>query len=260
VITAAGSGIGRVPSSAVKAEVEAAILKLRPVAASAVNVLLAVTTSGHLVRVRVTVSSEKYAFDWIDTAGGPFTVDAGGYAAGPPATLRLNTIAPASLKAAIDAYKAAPTSVLAPRLQVLSTGSVINPPIHAVDYVDGGGKTTLTLESIPADWTAPSNGNSVYAYGPVVATIAAGILALCDGLGPSRISGFGDLIQPWTDILTIAGIIAVAENASDTDGTRLISNVPVGEATIDGFAADVQGADNSTAPELLFLSHVAVTQ
>lgn len=260
VITQAGTGQGRRPTVTQQTEVEDYITDHRPAGVEGVTVYIAYApdANGHTVRVRVVPSSSRYDFDWDDTAGGPFTVDTGGYAAGPPATLRLNTTAPTTLTDAIDTYKLG--NGLAPRLQVMSTGRPVNEPIRAVDYVTAAGKTTLTLESVPSTWTAPTSGDTVYAYGPAVETIANGILALCDALGPSRIGGYGDPITPWQDILTIASIIAVAEIAIDTDGTRLIFNVPVGNATIDGSAADVRGGDDPTnGPELLWLKHVAVT-
>jgi hypothetical protein len=265
VLVAGGSGQGRKATAATKTLVDAYILTKRPAAADATNTLLPYMPNGagHLVRVRVTPSGSRYAFDWDDTSGGPFTVDT--YTAGAPATLKLNTLAPASLKNAITTFIA--LAGLAPRLQVLSAnGSAINLPVRATNFSDSGGKTTLTLENpLPvgptgAPWAPPNTGDTVYAYGPVVATIAAGLLAFCDALGPSRLSGYGDPIAPWLDTLTISGLIRVAEDAVDTDGTKLIREVPVGLATIDGTAADVQASDNSpNGPELLYLSHVAVT-
>lgn len=259
VITQAGTGSARVPSEAQRAEVDEYIDTKRPANCDGVNVMVpTLAATGHDVRVRVVESSSRYAFDW-DDDGSTRQVDAGGYSGGPPATLRLANLAPASLKAAIDSYVAG--TGLAPRLQVMSTGRVVNDPIRAVAYSDGGGKTTLTLESVPSTWTAPLAGDKVYPYGPVVATIAAGIVALCDSLGPSRSSGFGDALTPWNDTLAISGIIAVAEQAIDTDGTELIQKVPVGYATIDNIAGDVRAGDgNNGAPELLYLRSVAVTK
>lgn len=258
VIATAGTGQARRPSAGVVAAAQASVDEQRPVAVETARVLapLMPNGAGHLARVQVKTSIAKYAFDWNDTVGGPFTVAV--YASGPPAKITLNTTMPASLKAAVDAFIAG--TALKPRLQVLSTGSVINTPIGVVNY--DVTQTILELESVPATWVAPVFGDAVYAYGPVVATIAAGIQAVVDALGPSRASGFGDDLSPWTDKLTISSLIAVAENAIDTDGTELISEVPPGLATIDGVAADITGTDTGppAAPELLYLSHVAVTQ
>lgn len=270
VIVLAASGQARIPSVTQQNAVIAYYETQRPAGGEAINVLLPYmpTANGHTLRVRViptgttagnTANGSTYAFDWDDT-GGPYTVDTGGYSAGPPATLRLNTIAPQSLKNAINAYLAGTGTK--PRLQVLSTGGpAINLPIGVVAFADGGGKTTLTLDTVPSGWQSPSNGDTVYAYGPVVATIAAGELALCDALGSSRASNYGDPLTVWNDTLAVNQIARVAEDAIDTNGTPLVAEVPVGGATIDGAAVDVEAQDNTpNAPEVLFLAHVAVTQ
>lgn len=257
VIVTSGTGQARRPSAQMLDDAQDALDENKPAGSEAATALLPYMPngSGHLVRVQVVPSAARYRFDWDDTVGGPFTVFA--YSAGPSATLELNTLAPQTLKNAIDAFNAG--TGLKPRLQVLSTGSVINVPIGCTAWVDALGRTTLTLEAVPATWVAPTVGDTVYAYGPVVATIAAGILALADSLGPSRASGFGDPITPWFDKLALSSIIAVAEDAIDSDGTQLIFEVPPGLATIDGLAADVTGSDGVNGPELLYLSHVAVT-
>ncbi len=258
VIIAGGSGQGRVPSAAQKADAEAVVLAKRPVAVEGTNVLLPLMpdANGHIVRVRVEPSKTKYDFDWDDT-GGTYSVDS--YSSGPPAWIRLNVVAPASLKVAVDAYLAGTADK--PRLQVLSTnGPAVNAPIGVIAYDADLTKTTLTLESLPVDWALPGTFDKIYAYGPCVPTIAAGVLALCDSLGSSRSSGFGDPLSPWLYKLTISGIIRVAEDAIDTDGSKLIEEVLVGNATIDGSAADVIPSDLiTTNPEILFLKHVAVT-
>jgi hypothetical protein len=263
MITTGGTGTGRAPSASQQTDVEEVILENRPVAVEQVSVLLPYMpgANGLAIKVQVTPSRTRYDFDWDDTAA-TYTVDTAGYSAGPPATLRFNAqLAPASLKNAIDAYIADPDNNLAPRLQVISTGAVINPPIRVVAWSDGGGETTLTLETVPDGWVAPTAGDRVYAYGPVVETIASGLLALVDSLGPSRMSNFGDPLAPWFSELTISGLTGVAENAIDTDGTRLIQKVPVGNATINGVAADVEGDDTSTQnPELLYAKSIVVCQ
>lgn len=257
VIVGGGSGAFRVPSEAVRDEAQEAVDAHRPAAVESADVILPfAATAGRRVRVKVK-PQPGYEFDWDDTAAS-YTVDTGGYSIGPPATLRLSALAPASLKAAITAYVAG--IGLAPRLQVLSTGKVVNQLIRAVAFSDGGGKTTLTLETVPGGWAAPANNDPVHAGGPVVETIATGILALADSLGPSRLGGLGSVRQPWPDTLTISGIIAVAENALDTDGSKLIDKVPVNQATIDDEEKDAQGTDSTiVGPELLHLAYVAVT-
>ena len=262
VITVGGSGVSRVPSAALIALVQTAIDNARPVGAEQANVMAPSTTSGHLLQVRV-VPTSIYPFDWgSDAPGTAFTVDAGGFSVGPPATIRLTGLAPTSLKNAIQAYVNGTGAQ--PRLQVLSTGSVINIPVgtsKTTTWSDGGGKTTITLDTLPTGFITPSNGDTIYPYGPVVATIATNLLALIDGLGSSRQSSYGDTLNPWNDTLFLNQLARVAEDAVDATGNPLITEVIAGGALIDGSsAADVVGADNTvTAPELLFASHVAVT-
>ncbi len=257
VIVGGGSGQARVPSASVQIAAQTELDANVPVGAEEATALLpyAPDDAGHLVVIEVEPAAARFDFDWDDRTG-PFTVDT--YAAGSPATIKLNAVAPATLKAAVDAYIA--NTGLKPRLQVLSSGSVINIPIGVVAYDADLSQTTLTLETLPDTWVAPVAGDAVYAYGPVVATIAAGSLALCDALGPSRVSGFADAITPWSDKLTISGLTAVAEDAIDSDGTELIAEVAAGGITIDGVAADVRGTDGANGPELLYLSHVAVVR
>lgn len=261
VIAAAGTGTARKPSTAVQTAVEESIADLRPVAVEGVTVWIPYMpgANGKTIRCRVVPASTANAFDWVDTAG--WTVDL--YAAGPPATLRLPSIAPASLKNAINAYKAVPSTGPAPRIQVLETGGAVIPiPVRCVDFVDGGGKTTLTLETpLPAGWIAPTVGDVIYAYGPIVETIATDLLAVVDSLGPSRAGGYGSAVLPWNDRLTISGLMAAAENAVDEDGEKLISYAIVNGTTINAVEADVVGTDTTLdGPELLHAKYIAVTQ
>jgi uncharacterized phage protein gp47/JayE len=265
VIAQAGTGQARLPTSAQLLDAQEAVDAKRPVTVESANVIApympdlhGVSSAAYEIIVEVTPASSKYDFDWDDTATS-YTVDT--YTAGVAPTLKLNTLAPASLKGAIDLYNAGAAD--APRLQVLSSGAdPVNPPIKAVSWSDGGGKTTLTLESAPEGWTAPtaSPPDKVFAYGPVVETIANNIKTFVNNLGPSRVGGYADPLTPWLDQITISGLIAAAENAIDTDGSKLIDKVPVGAATINGTAADVQGVDSVDGPEILYLSHIAIVQ
>ncbi len=256
VIMQAGTGSGRIPSAAQLLAVQGFLDTEAPVAVEDAEAMLPVASTARAVKVQVVPNGPDYAFDWDDGPSGS-VVDTAGYAAGPPATITLTALAPASLKDAVDAYIAGVG--VAPGLQVASTGAVTNPVVRVVSYVDGGGKTTLTLDTLPTDWVAPVATNKVYAHGPVVDIIAAGIVALVDALGPSRLSGFADPFHRWNDILAVNQIARVAEDAVDTDGTALIQLVPPGLATIDGAATDIQAADPYvTAPEFIRLSSVVV--
>src|SRR5439155_9872000 len=127
------------------------------------------------------------AWDWDDTAA-TYKVDT--YAAGHPSTLKLDQLAPASLKTAIDAFKAG--SGAAPRIHVEATGGPVIPVLaRCKDWSDGGGKTTLTLEDpLPVGWVGPSAGDVVHAGGPLATPIATALLAYVDALGPSRADGY----------------------------------------------------------------------
>ncbi len=256
VIMQGGTGTGRIPSAAQLLAVQDYLDENTPVAVEDAEAMLPVASTGRAVKVQVVPNGPDYAFDWDDGPSG-YVVDTAGYSAGPPATIKFNTLAPPSLKDAVDAYIAGVG--VAPGLQVASTGAVTNPVVRVVSYADAGGKTTLTLDTLPDGWVAPVATNKVYAHGPVVDIIAAGIVALVNALGPSRLSGFADPFHRWNDILAVNQIARVAEDAIDTDGTALIQLVPPGLATIDAAATDVQAADPYvTAPEFITLSSVVI--
>lgn len=266
VLTLDSSGLGRVPPPATITAASSMIDTLCPVHVDGVNVMAPFTAAaGHVIRVRVVPNGLVNAFDWgsdVNWVGTPLTVDL--YTPGVPATLRLNTLAPQSLKAAIAAYIGGTGPQ--PRLQVLSTGGqAINVAVGTsptVTWSDSGGKTTITLDTLPSAWTAPSTGDVVYPYGPTVAPIALAELALVDGLGPSRASGYADTLTTWQDTLSINQISRVAENAVDSTGAVLVTEVIAGGATIDGSSAsDLEASDAipSQAPEILYCAHVAVT-
>lgn len=255
VITTGGSGVGRVPSSDQYDAAVAVLNAMQPLMIEKARPLLPSMPSGngHVVQTIVTPATADFAYDWDDTTG---SYVVGSYTPGTPALLALTGHAPASLASAIAAYVA--NTGLAPRLQVISTGSIVNAPVTVTALTNMGSYDQLTLGELDPTWIPPTNGDAVYAYGPVVATIAAAILALCDSLGPSRVSGYGDNLTPWRDTLTISGIIGVAEAAVDPNNNQLIQEVTV--ATIDGSGADVQGSDGPLGPEILWLSHVIVNQ
>lgn len=261
VITTAGKGTARIPSEALKDAAQAFIDANRPVAADGVTVYVPQMFDGHLVRVRV-VPSSAYPFDWgHDAAGTAYVVAASGYTAGPPAKIKLTTLAPASLLAAVDAYIA--NAATAPRLQVLSsTGLAVNPGIGVVSYaVVAGPVHELTLDTAPSGWVAPSDGDTVYPYGSLVSIIAPLIDDYVNGLGPSRESGFADEFTEWSDEIAVNQLARIAEDATDGAGAVLIIKAVDDGCTVDGVESDVQASDaTSGAPELLYASLIAVTE
>jgi hypothetical protein len=257
VLTSGGSGAGRKPSPAAQTADDAFVLARRPVTVQGYLSLLPAmpAPNGLAIRARLKPSAKKYAFDWDDT-GAAYSVNA--YAAGPPATLTLNQLAPASLKSAID-------NGALPRLQLEVTGGPTVPLLAQVTaWSDGGGLTTLTLQNpLPQGWIAPSNGDTVWAGGPIVTPIATALLAYVDGLGPSRADGYADPDDPWEDTCAIARLIEIALDVTDSDGiTRFASNVSIPNGvTLNGAALDKTGlADIGAAPELLFAKAVVVRQ
>jgi hypothetical protein len=258
VLTTGGSGTARKPTVTAQGLSDAYVATVRPAAMAGYLSLLPAmpALNGLTILARMKPSAAIYNFDWIDTlhvytvAG--YTPPAGALAA----TLTINWPAPATLQAAI-------AGALLPGLQVSSTGKPpVMVPVH-VTAIDGTFEV-LTLENpLPTGWIAPTVGDRVYANGPVVAPIAAALLAYVDGLGPSRADGYADPNDPWEDTCAIARLTRCALDVTATDGvTVLASNLAIaGGMTINGAAVDVQGAaDIAGAPELLYAASILVTQ
>lgn len=266
-------GIGRDPGSGVAASVanyingnpstSPPVQGQRPVTASAALVARPyVTGTGLYVRVRIVPSANKYAFDW-SLGMTVFTVAS--YASG---VLTMGQSLPTSLTQAIDAYKANPSVVQAPRLQVMSLNLAapgIAVPVQAVDY--NAGAKTLTLQSpLPSSWVAPSSGDAVFPYSSAVPVVAkgvgptpGGVQGYVLGLGPSRASGYADPNDVWSDTASIYTIGQVALDALDSDGvTKPAARVLA--ATINAASSDVQATDTpANGIQLLTVSKIAVT-
>lgn len=273
VITAGGTGSGRKPSSAVQTStqnyIDGSVLPFnegqRPITACAVYVNLPYIAAGGLtIRIRVVPSASKYAFDW---ALGATVFTVASYSSG---VITMTQTLPASLMAAIDAYKASPTTVPAPRLQVMSTSLAapgIATPITAVDY--NAGAQTITLGTIPGSWTPPSATDPVYPYGSAVPLVAQGAVPLLDiggvqgyvdSLGPSRASGYANDLDVWDDTCRIFSLGQVALDTIDADGvSRPIKSVPAGGVFINGASADVEATDDINGIQLLTVSQIAIT-
>jgi hypothetical protein len=254
VITQLGSGAGRSPLISVQNAVIAFIASIQPTNIEGVNVLLPYQPASKNLTIRVRATTAiKYGWDWIDTATS-YTIAA--YSAGTP-SITLNVAAPASLIAAVD-------SGLKPRVQVVSTanGAPVVPDMRRVIAYNGT-KTMLTLDS-PLS-TTPNNGDAVYAGSYTAPLVGAAVLAYVDRSGPSRASGYADVITPWNDTVAIFTVAQTALDAIDTDGiTKLLSKVSsvtiaVGNgapAAVDYTPAD----DGNNPPELPVAAHVVCTQ
>jgi len=247
-----GTGSGRDPgdtavATTVGGKVKAALDAARNITVEGARTLRPTFSgSGRRILVRCTVSASKYSFDW-DSSSSPATVDT----IVDTTHIKLDTLAATSLKAAIDAGNT-------PRIQIRTTGAVLPIEHRCTAWSDGGGKTTLTLETALTAATTPTVGDPVHAGGPIVATVAAALLDYIDSLGPSKVSGLADTSDDWDDTIRIDQLRRAALDAVDSDGTRMVIAMPAAP-TIDGSAADVQAADNTTdPPELLFARSITV--
>lgn len=225
--------------------------------------------------VRCVVSKSAFAFDWVrgTTSYTVFSITTAGLpgwatTAGANALLELQTLAPVSLKDAINAGTT-------PQIQVdTGTSSAFLGPVVPQQwpcraFQDAAGRTTLAL-LVPnagdfAAWVQV--GNAVYSGGPIVTPVAANVLAATDGNGPSRASGLADRAQLWNDVVGVTTLSTAAENTLDSDGiTRLVSRCVAGGVTIGigpaqtPIAQDVQASDNTVnGPEVLYAGRVLVT-
>jgi len=255
VIATDGSGIARVPSSAVKDAVDAHVGSVRPVTVEGYQTLLPRTVApGIAIRIRLQ-PSPKYAFDW--TAGASYTVAAYAPPGAGPATLTLNQPAPADLVASV-ARAATGLSSRWPLLQVVASGAGAQavPLLLPCMAVAGA---VLTVQQGPA--TAIINvGDVVFPGGPVVAPAARAVLGYVDSLGPSRQSGYADPNDPWDDTCSIARLIQLVLDLKNEKGAPLCRNVLPGGVTVDGMAQDRQATDaTGDAPELLVVHSIAIT-
>jgi hypothetical protein len=171
------------------------------------------------IRVRCTPSSSKYAFDWDDTGTG--------------ATLLAGSTSSSVvvLSAVISNLTTAFLSGGNPRIQLASSapGATTTPYQRRVINLQANtpvaGQTTLTLDSaLPI--TPIVLSDILYAGGPIVDTVAGNIQAFINNLGPSRQSGYANEFDPWEYKVSIARLADVVLESRDTDGTRMVSNIP----------------------------------
>ena len=172
------------------------------------------------LRVRVLPQPHtKYAYDWAD--GSLSSLIKAGSTTTSVVILTANF--PANLKSAIDLGAK-------PRIQIISTAtnSPVAPIVREVTTyqtdVPGVGDTTLIVNT--AMPVAPIAGDYFYAGGPIVDPIATGIISYIDGLGPSRESGFADEFDVWEYQVTLARIADIVMEARDSDGTRMVRDIP----------------------------------
>jgi len=244
VVTQSGSGQSRrVTDADVLTAVEDAIdlVRLVCVEGRRVHTAYMPNSTGHAIRIRATPTTGN-AFDW-DSSGGALTVSSH-----TGTTFTPSGAMPADFQAAVTAGSK-------PRVQFAATGSVL--PVQARISSYNAGTHVCTYDVAPT--VAPTNGDSVYAGGPIVDQVAADVLAMVDALGPSKRSGYAYDSASWDDTIRVDELIRVAMSAVDSSGTRLVRDL-VTDPTIDGSATNVQASDDgANPPEMLYLSGISVT-
>lgn len=231
LITVPGSGPGRRPGAATQAAAQLYIDGKRPVTATGVRVLLPLLDPNAALRIiaRVVPSTAKrgsYLYDW-DDAGAATTITAS------TATSITCTVVPAALQLAVTAGRK-------PRVQIQVSSPGASPKPYQARVLSIAG-TTLNLDTTLV--FAPVSGSDVFhAGGSVVDRVAAAILAYVDSLGPSVQSGFADTNDPWESTVSINRLVDVCLEARDTDGTRLLLDVPVPNGVLIGVGAAAPAA------------------
>ena len=230
-------------------------------------------------RVRTVVALDASRFDWargtvsytvnsITTSGLPSWATN----AGANVVLELAQTAPISLK---DAINAAAGSGTGPHIQVdtKSGANLLGPVVPeqwpCLAFQDAAGRTSLGLKvsSVPNFAAQVNAGNDVYSGGPVVAPVAANILATTDNIASSRASGLADPAQQWQDTVGVTTLSTAAETTVGDDGiTRLVSRCVAGGVLIGigggatPTAQDVTASDNTiNGPEVLYAGRILVT-
>lgn len=256
VITAPGTGSSRVPVQAVIDAVQARVTLLRPAHVNEALVMAGSMPAARGLTLRASAFlATGYSWDWDDT-GGSWAMVA--YSGAGPITLEVNNALPQSLKTAIDNGDE-------PLIQIINTTTGAPVVVEQVAVTAYSG-LVLTLKN--ALTVAPTAGDEVWA-GSYAATLAAQeIFDFVNGLGPSRASGFADIVSQWEAIASVWGCGDAALQATDSDdSTRLLSRLAsVNGLTIqvgDGAAAstDFEPQDlYTTAPEIARAARIIVVQ
>lgn len=241
VIAQSGSGTTRGVSGAIETDVLDAFDLARLVCVESRSAQSPYMPAGAacVIVVQPTPNSAANAFD-LDETGGAFTV-----ASSTASSITFNNNWPditVQLAAGVQ-----------PRIQVITTGVVL-PQVLTVTAYNAGTKTA----TISGSFTAPTAGDAVYSAGNCVTPIAQAILDHVDSLGPSKVSGFNDATDTWSDTLYLDQIRRASLDAVDENGNTLCDKL-ASAPTINGVSADVQAQDDgSHGPQLLYASHITV--
>lgn len=281
VISAGGSGTGRIPGAQTQADAQAAYIANRPVCSQS-NVLVPYFPTGRAIYIWSLAyhSLDKYKWDW-DANGTGFAGRAiTAYTPGPPHVLQIN----GDITATTPTLAAAITAGRMPRIIVASTGGpevCLQVPVTAYAVV-AGPKTNLTLGTLPAGWVDPSVNDKIFPGGPIAvnqldATVgpvqrsaAQRVQDYIDALGPSRQSGYADEAYWWDDTARIDAIKDTIIDTVDFDGVRMVKscgNSPLSDTLIQigtagaPAALDFRALDATpgVAPEVIRTRFVVVT-
>lgn len=256
VITAPGTGSARVPVQSVIDAVQARVTSLRPAHVNEALVLAGTMPAARGLTIRASAFlATGYSWDWDDT-GGSWTVAA--YSAAGPITLQMSAALPQSLKTAADNGDE-------PLIQVINTTTGAPVVVESVAVLSYSG-TTLTLKNALS--VAPTVGDEVRAGSYAATPAAQEIFDFVNALGPSRDSGFADIVSQWEAIASVWGCGDAALQALDTDdATRLLSRLAsVNGLTIAVGAGSAASTDFEpqdlyvTAPEIARAARVIVVQ
>lgn len=213
-LVAGTTGTARVPGSMTRALVQAYVNTKRPITATVYIVEASAAAANALrIRIRLVPSTAKggvYMFDWDDN--------------GTPTTITAHTSNTITVGAVPAKLAAAFASGSKPRIQVIiSTANASPLPFEAqVSNIVG---MVITLDR--SFTVQPTNAvDYFWAGGGAVDAVAQRILDYSNSLGPSRQSGFADEYDVWETDVTLARLADIVMETKDTDGTRMISDIP----------------------------------
>lgn len=213
-LVAGTTGPTRIPGATTRALVQTYVNTKRPVTATVyIREASAAAANALRIRIRLLPSTAKggvYLFDWID-GGTPTTITAH----------TANTITVGAVPAALSAAFASGSQ---PRVQVIisTSGASAAPFLARVSNIVG---LVITLDT-SFDIQPTDAVDYFWAGGGAVDAVADRILDYSLTLGPSRQSGFADEYDVWETDVTLARLTDIVMETKDTDGTRMISDIP----------------------------------
>jgi hypothetical protein len=258
VITQAGNGTGRKPSSTVQTNVQDYVDTQRPVTVEDADVMLPYMPAAQGMTIVASMdASPAYPFDWDDLAAARPTVIAGGTTT----LLRISGSAPTALSNAVTAAGGVASAYPRVLLENTTSGAPVLGEVRRVTAIDAVSISPNTILTLSGALTVyPTAGDTVYAAGPGTEETQEALRDYVDTLGPSRSSGFADPDDVWDTTCAIARLSQTALDTLASDGERYWSNVNSGGVTINGVATDVTPTDSiANGPQLLYAGSILVT-